>query len=177
MEVIIKQYLYDLFHAIPIFIFVVLFIVLFIFSAIIYFSSRIKMKWRMLIIALLLEYLFLIYCSTIIFRPICINMKSQFRPFWSYTAIQAGERILLPENIMNVVIFIPIGFLMGLVSSNVRWLQIILIGSGLSFSIELLQTFFQRGFFDIDDIIHNVLGCIIGYGVLSLVKFSRRRQV
>ena len=38
----------------------------------------------------------------------------------------------------------------------------LLIGIGISFSIELLQLVLCRGLFEFDDIIHNSLGFLIG---------------
>jgi glycopeptide antibiotics resistance protein len=42
------------------------------------------------------------------------------------------------------------------------------IGFSLSFFIELMQLISTRGIFSVDDIIHNVLGCVIGYGIFRL---------
>jgi len=47
-------------------------------------------------------YLFLIFCSTIIFRTTGEIRQYDFHPFWSY-----DRPDLLVENIMNVVVFIP----------------------------------------------------------------------
>ena len=49
----------------------------------------------------------------------------------------------------------------------------------MSMSIEALQFFFHKGVSEVDDIMHNTLGCVIGYGVFSLIiygykKFSKR---
>ena len=35
-------------------------------------------------------------------------------------------------------------------------------GMGISVGIELLQRFFRKGFADVDDVIHNALGCASG---------------
>ncbi len=57
---------------------------------------------------LLVEYFFLLFCSTIFFRTTSELRKYDFHPFWSYRAIEEGRADLLPENIMNVIVFIPI---------------------------------------------------------------------
>lgn len=62
---------------------------------------------------LLVEYIFLIFCSTVIFRTTGDISQYDFHPFWSYKAIQNGREDLLAENIMNVVVFIPVGLLLG----------------------------------------------------------------
>ena len=40
-----------------------------------------------------------------------------------------------------------------------------MVGAGISVMIELLQLIFKRGLCEVDDVIHNVLGCMVGYGV------------
>lgn len=61
---------------------------------------------------LLLEYIFLLFCSTVIFRTTNETRHFDFHPFWSYKAIQDGREDLLAENIMNVIVFIPIGIIL-----------------------------------------------------------------
>lgn len=112
---------------------------------------------------LLVEALFVIYSSTIIFRPGNYEDAYDFTPFWSYKAILDGQSFLLAENMMNVVIFIPIGLLIGMGFTKCTWWKAIGVGCLFSFSIELLQFVFNRGFCEVDDVIHNTLGCAIGW--------------
>lgn len=119
---------------------------------------------------LLVEYLFLIFCSTVIYRLHNEERGYDFHPFWSYKAIEEGRVELLSENIMNVVIFIPIGLLLGCVFRNLNWWKVFLIGLGISFLIEALQLYMKCGFAETDDVIHNTLGCLLGYGLYSIIK-------
>lgn len=73
--------------------------------------------------------------------------------------------LYFPEIIMNIVVFIPIGFAIGLVFRKISGWQTILAGMGISVGVELFQWFFRKGFADIDDVIHNILGCLIGFAV------------
>lgn len=57
---------------------------------------------------LLIEYIFLLFCSTVIFRTIGETRQYDFHPFWSY-----DRSDLLIENIMNVIVFIPVGMILG----------------------------------------------------------------
>ena len=57
---------------------------------------------------LLIEYVFLLFCSTVIFRTTCETRQYDFHPFWSY-----DRPDLLIENIMNVIVFIPVGMMLG----------------------------------------------------------------
>lgn len=45
----------------------------------------------------------------------------------------------------------------------------LLIGGCLSVFIELLQLVLQKGLSEIDDVMHNAFGCVIGYGVYRMV--------
>ena len=114
---------------------------------------------------LLVEYTCLVYSSTVLFRPVLKGEKYCFIPFWSYDHPE-----FLVENMMNVMAFIPIGVLLGLSSLTMTWTKSLFIGIGLSIGIELLQFISQRGFSETDDVMHNTLGCLIGYGIYCCIK-------
>lgn len=116
-------------------------------------------------VLLLIEYVFLVSCSTVIFRPTGVTRQYDFHPFWSY-----DRPDLLVENIMNVVVFIPVGLLLGIAFKQTTWWKALLLGCGISITIESLQFIFMRGFSELDDVMHNTLGCIVGY---IMVKGSR----
>lgn len=63
------------------------------------------------------------------------------------------------QNILNIIFFIPTGYLIKNISKN-KAIKYTLIGLIL---IELLQLITKRGIFDINDIILNSLGIFIGY--------------
>ena len=115
---------------------------------------------------LLMAYLFWIYCMTVIFRDVQATRSFNLNPFWSYRAIKAGDPLLLVQDIMNVVAFIPVGLLLGYVFDKIKWWQVLLAGVLISFGIESLQFLLKRGFAEFDDVLHNSLGCWAGYGVV-----------
>ena len=130
---------------------------------------------------LLVEYLFLLLALTILFRSVGPSRSFNFTPFWSYRVIRKGHEILLAQAIANVVAFIPIGLLLGISFPKLKWWQVLLIGVAFSLLIETLQFFLRRGFAEFDDLFHNVLGCMIGYGVYGgmawMVKIVRKSRV
>ncbi len=121
---------------------------------------------------LLLEYIFLIFCSTVIFRATGETRQYDFHPFWSY-----DRPDLLVENIMNVAVFIPVGLLLGsLLKVKGSWLMTLIIGLGISMMVEALQFFFMKGFSELDDVMHNTLGCVVGYMIFAIVRLLMNIQ-
>lgn len=71
----------------------------------------------------------------------------------------------------NIFIFIPVGLLVSLIW-NIKDKNVILIGFLISLSIELTQLFLKRTT-DIDDLILNTLGVIIGLLISKRIKNKR----
>ena len=124
---------------------------------------RTGFRWSSVL--LLIEYIFLLFCSTVIFRPTGETRQYDFHPFWSYDRPE-----LLVENIMNVVVFIPVGILLCVAFKQMTWWKALLIGCSISVTIEALQFWFMKGFSELDDVMHNTVGCLIGW---LMVKGSR----
>lgn len=119
----------------------------------------------------LLFYVVVLYCSTVFCRT---NMYAKTHkwnlPLWHYKHLGQGKLLLFPEVIMNVVVFVPIGFALGLAFRKLKGWQAVLVGMGISVGIELLQGFFRKGFADVDDVMHNTLGCVVGYWLYRVLK-------
>lgn len=66
--------------------------------------------------------------------------------------------------ILNVLLFVPLGYLIPLAQFRIsKWYIVLICGIGLSLIIETTQIITHRGWFDVDDIIHNGLGTFIGW--------------
>lgn len=121
------------------------------------------------------EYVFFLIGSTSLLRNIPERFSGcNFRLFWSYSAIRNGNVDLLAENFMNVVVFIPIGLLMGFLYREIRCWHVVLTGIIISSIMETLQYITKRGFTEMDDVIHNTLGCIVGYGVFVMICYTKK---
>ena len=128
-----------------------------------------KKTWHDIVKLLLTEYVFLIYCSTVIFRDYNPSRGHFFTPFWSYS-----RQDLLAENIMNVIVFIPVGMLLFITQKKKMsllkaWIIAIVSGLVLSVGIESLQFIFKKGYAEVDDLMHNTLGCFIGCTLCLLI--------
>lgn len=112
-------------------------------------------------------YLVFLLGGTILNRDISKKFHMELIPFWSYyEAIIEKNKGLAFQMIGNVLVFIPLGVLLPEVWDrvrNIRW--VILITVGVSLSLELGQLIFRLGLFEFDDVFHNTLGAVIGYGL------------
>ena len=115
---------------------------------------------------LLADWVFLVLCAIVFFRKTGAERGYNLMPFWSYWDYGKDSYFLemFGENILNVLLFMPVGFLAGCGLQGMTLKRVLFLGGGLSVFIELLQFVFKKGFSETDDVIHNVLGCIIGYG-------------
>lgn len=113
-------------------------------------------KWTA---SLLVPYVFLILATTVFVRVSRELPHYELIPFWSYRDYFNGtDKTLLQQIIANVILFIPVGMLLWKDKSS----KAVLIGAGISITVELLQLFSHRGLFEFDDVIHNTLGVVIG---------------
>ncbi|MBS4201970.1 VanZ family protein [Bacillus sp. FJAT-49732] len=70
----------------------------------------------------------------------------------------------------NIFVFSPIGVFVPILWSRLRSLgKIFLLGLGVTCFIEFVQLFIGRST-DIDDVLLNTIGVVIGYGIYSLLK-------
>ena len=71
----------------------------------------------------------------------------------------------------NIILFIPFGILTPLIRNKPTSIyKMIFITFLVCFTVEFCQNFFKVGQFDIDDIMLNTLGSIIGYLFLNFFK-------
>lgn len=68
----------------------------------------------------------------------------------------------------NIVLFIPIGLLLPIVFSKIRWIKILFIAFASGLCVENIQAILHIGIFDIDDVLLNGLGVIIGYWINNI---------
>lgn len=77
----------------------------------------------------------------------------------------------------NIIGFIPMGFLLPFIShKNRNFFRTILSCFLITLVVELVQLTFHVGCFDVDDMLLNVLGGIIGYFIFMMGSFYRRKQ-
>ena len=72
----------------------------------------------------------------------------------------------------NIVWFVPFGFMLPLLR-KCGFLLTIISGFGFSFLIEITQLISKKGFFEVDDLILNTFGAMIGYAIYRLISFLK----
>lgn len=117
----------------------------------------------------LAELYFLLLCSTVFCRSVSKAARLELMPFWSYQAYLNGRDYILGQIVMNVLVFVFIGFLLGGILHGRGWWKALLIGLGMSLMIEVLQYVLKCGISEVDDLIHNGLGVMIGWGEYCLL--------
>lgn len=70
--------------------------------------------------------------------------------------------------ILNILLYYPMGFLLTILFPRLKAYQIILIGCGASVATELTQHLLKMGWCELDDILFNTLGAVIGLFVRRL---------
>lgn len=98
-----------------------------------------------------------------------------FVPFKSITSsFNAGIRPFLSSVVGNIILTMPFGFLITMILKNKYFKTIILFIVSFSLMIELLQLFIGLGIgywyrnVDIDDLILNTIGGILGWGIYKI---------
>ena len=83
---------------------------------------------------------------------------------------------ILINVIGNSAMFIPTGIMTPLIYKHLNgFKKTVLTGFLISFTIEVIQLPFAVRCSDVDDLILNTLGCVIGYGILCFVQFVKCR--
>ena len=76
----------------------------------------------------------------------------------------------------NIAMFIPFGLLYPLTFPNKSsFLFVLLTGASLSCSIEMIQWFMENRWSDIDDLILNTFGTVLGYGIFRGIREMKKR--
>ena len=160
-------YLNSVCESVPIWFYVFLIGVMVFTMTLLFLIFGVKNVVKTFIIIVLLEYLVFIICSAVFFRDLVEVRDYCLIPFWSYHASSEDlQNSLYIEKMMNVLMFVPIGFLMGGAFGHKIWKKVLVFAVSLSFLIETLQYMLKRGFSELDDVFHNTLGAMIGFGLI-----------
>ena len=104
---------------------------------------------------------------------------ANFMPFRTIKMyIDYAYKLNSVENLAgNLLVFVPLGFLLPLISGDFRKFSDVLLNVfTFSLGIEVFQLFSAFGAFDVDDILLNCLGASIGYLLYKAAAFFRKKK-
>ncbi|NTW96200.1 MAG: VanZ family protein [Erysipelotrichaceae bacterium] len=88
----------------------------------------------------------------------------------------SGFGLFLYNIIGNMVILIPFGYLFPIVNKSVRkWWIFFLVALAFILMMEMMQYFSMSGTLDVDDVLLNLMGALIGY-ILCPIKTTPVKQ-
>lgn len=131
------------------------------------------MKRKNIVLLILIAYIAIIFSLTVLFRESSDKCSIRLDLFKDF--LEPG-----PEGyrdlIQNIVGFIPVGMLAGLLFEKHRLAKALLVGLLVSLTIEFSQLIWHKGVFDVNDLFNNVLGAVIG-GVIALAVAKPRKTL
>ena len=100
----------------------------------------------------------------------------EIRRFWKYRD-QLGNFAVFSNIFGNVIGFLPWGFILPIIFRRMdRVFLIFLSGFLLSLTVEVNQLISKVGCFDVDDLILNTLGAVLGYVFFVICDHIRRKK-
>ena len=136
-------------------------------------SKGVENKIRWILCTLFVEYIAVVISSTIIFRPEvnCSFPQLELTPFWTYFAVAENHpEISIWDIILNVVLFVPFGLLAKMLYPHEPVWKILVAALALSLVIEVSQYILKRGVTQFDDVMHNIIGAVIGWLLAKLAN-------
>lgn len=128
-------------------------------------GGKVYLSWRYINIVLYVFSLFLILKMTILGRTVG-NREIELLPFYTINTISDNSEAVRMI-VMNIILFFPLGLTMPIALGRVKntrrkWLLCIIVGLGISLSVEIIQYYFCIGIAETDDVICNTFGTLLG---------------
>lgn len=139
-----------------------------------YFLLRRRFPFRRQVAGFFFGACILVICYVTVVDQMILNLQNYGTIFSSYhnlnliplqflLEVKAGNTRSLTQAIANILMFLPLGFILPVALPHLRRLsRTTLCACAISFTIELIQYFIGRAI-DIDDLLLNTLGGVLGY--------------
>lgn len=109
-------------------------------------------------------------------RRVVIRWGANFVPFKTILPQLRGEprwSTAVVNLAANTVLFVPVGLLIPLIYRRVTWRRMLVVAVGVGVVMEGLEWVFNVGVVDVDDVILNGLGVMVGYCIFVFLKGRR----
>lgn len=121
---------------------------------------------KVILLYTLYVYIFMIISITLLSREPGSRIRVNLRLFSTITNDIYGNSYVVE----NIMLFLPLGFILPLLNNKFSTCRAcLIIGFLCSFFIEGIQYLTQRGYFQTDDIIMNVVGTGLGFILLKII--------
>jgi len=91
-----------------------------------------------------------------------------FKTILPYLLGEKGFMIAVLNLAGNILLLVPIGFLVPFISPNMTWKKTLVLAVATGFALEGMQALLHVGIFDVDDLILNGLGVMAGYWLFMI---------
>lgn len=142
-------------------------------------------KSKILLYSIILCYIVVVIGATFLGRTPSNsnNVKMNLNLFSSYVeayhdiGVVLWNNVLLRNLILNIMLFIPLGFLLPMCSDKLKKMYIVVpIGLCATLTIEFTQHFNGYGVFEIDDALNNTIGTLLGYSIFMIFYKLRNKE-
>ena len=127
-----------------------------------------KKKMRQFSLLMILGYVTNILLVTVFLREKMALPDDMNFSFWQDKSVMIENKG--HEIIANILLFIPLGFFLSSVVKRHKIFAVLLIGISISLLIEYLQYSYNKGVADINDVVSNVLGLIVGMSLFFVLS-------
>lgn len=105
-----------------------------------------------------------------------LHLFREIRRFWEYREI-LGRDVVILNLLGNIFCFVPFGAILPILYRRARnFFLTFLLSFGFSFFVELIQLLTKTGSFDVDDLLLNTIGGVMGFLIFTLCNIFRRQQ-
>lgn len=104
-----------------------------------------------------------------------LELFKEIKRFWDYRE-QVGYFAMFTNLFGNVIIFMPFGFFLPMASRYRSSISTLFASFGLSLCVEVFQFITKVGSFDVDDLLLNTIGGVIGHMLFVICDFVGREN-
>lgn len=120
-------------------------------------------------------YIVFLLGGTLLCRDIGQSHRVEWRLFWSYKEIMNNPNVSIRfQMLYNVLIFIPWGAIVPRLFRVKSGSRVIINALAFSLFIETVQLILRLGLFELDDIYHNTVGAVLGYGMYRMFNKMKK---
>jgi glycopeptide antibiotics resistance protein len=146
------------------------FLITFVILNLIYRHRKISQtKWKFVMLLVFIIYILGVFFFTGVGTIFDIQRHGLELKSGQVNLIPFSREIDVVDYLLNILLFVPLGFFLPIIWPNINKLkQVVLSGVSFSLLIEMSQLFTNRRT-DIDDLLMNTLGTILGYLLFSVI--------